>query len=167
MQKLSPLQRRKISLYSMTVHPQSLTRAFNGRRFSIWASAWQNLQNGMCAQRRLRSVWASAQSDQSSLSAWRKLGSLATYWAHNEDWSAWADAQADLSICWTHMPFCRFCHALTHIVSNISVYRQRSPDQTAWMHRMTCPTLTAWSTHRTLSHSIVTNDFVMNSEVPD
>ena len=39
----------------------------------------------LCAQRRLRSAWASAQSDQSSLSAWRKLGSLATHWAHSED----------------------------------------------------------------------------------
>ena len=34
-----------------------------------WASAWKSLQNGMCAQRRLRSAWASAQSDQSSLCA--------------------------------------------------------------------------------------------------
>ena len=76
-------------------------------------------KNGMCAQRRLRSTWASAQSDQSlrcpheeslglqlpiertaktqinlgirqfwsesSLSAWRKLGSAATHWAHSED----------------------------------------------------------------------------------
>ena len=39
----------------------------------------------LCAQRRLRSVWVSTQSDQSSLSAWRKLGSLATHWAHSED----------------------------------------------------------------------------------
>ena len=39
----------------------------------------------LCAQRRLRSAWASVQSDQSSLSAWRKLGSLATHWAHSED----------------------------------------------------------------------------------
>ena len=31
----------------------------------VWASAWQNQQNGMCTQRRLRSVWTSAQSDQS------------------------------------------------------------------------------------------------------
>ena len=31
----------------------------------IWASAWQNQQTSMCAQRRLRSAWASAQSDQS------------------------------------------------------------------------------------------------------
>ena len=39
----------------------------------------------VCAQRRLRSAWASAQSDQSSLSAWRKLESLAIHWAHCED----------------------------------------------------------------------------------
>ena len=30
-----------------------------------WATSWQNQQNGMCAQRRLRSAWASTQSDQS------------------------------------------------------------------------------------------------------
>ena len=29
------------------------------------ATAWQNQQNYLCAQRRLRSAWASAQSDQS------------------------------------------------------------------------------------------------------
>ena len=31
----------------------------------IWAASWQNQQNGMCAQRRLWSDWASAQSEQS------------------------------------------------------------------------------------------------------
>ena len=31
----------------------------------IWATSWQNQQSSMCAQRRLRSAWASAQSDQS------------------------------------------------------------------------------------------------------
>ena len=39
----------------------------------------------LCTQRILRSAWASAQSDQSSLSAWRKLGSLVTHWVHRED----------------------------------------------------------------------------------
>ena len=29
-------------------------------------------------------------------------------------WSDWADAQADLSLRWAHIPFCRFCHALAH-----------------------------------------------------
>ena len=52
---------------------------------NIWAVALQNQQNDLCALRRLRSAWASAQSDQSSLSAWRNLGSLATHWAHSED----------------------------------------------------------------------------------
>ena len=52
--------------------------------FNDWAASWQNQQSGMCTQRRLRSAWASAQSDQSLLSTWRKLGSLATHWAHSE-----------------------------------------------------------------------------------
>ena len=50
-----------------------------------WVAAWQNQQNDLCAQRRLRSTWASAQSDQSSLSAWWNLGSLANHWAHIKD----------------------------------------------------------------------------------
>ena len=36
---------------------------------TIWATSQQNQQSGMCAQRRLRSAWASALSDQSSLCA--------------------------------------------------------------------------------------------------
>ena len=56
-----------------------------------------------CAQQRLRSALASAQSDQSSLSAWRSLGSLATHWAHSKDWSYWADAQADPSLHWAQV----------------------------------------------------------------
>ena len=55
------------------------------RLMDMWAASWQNQQNGMCAQRRLKPAWASAQSDQSSLSAWRKLGFLATHWAHSKD----------------------------------------------------------------------------------
>ena len=45
----------------------------------------------------IRPVWS-----ESSLSAWRKHGFLATHWAHSEDWSDWADAQADLSLRWAH-----------------------------------------------------------------
>ena len=29
-------------------------------------------------------------------------------------WSDWADAQADLSLCWAHRPFCWFCHEAAH-----------------------------------------------------
>ena len=49
----------------------------------------------------IRPVWS-----EYSLSAWRKLGSLATYWA---------DVQADLSLRWTHMPICWFCHETAQI----------------------------------------------------
>ena len=39
----------------------------------------------LCAKRRLRSAWASAQSDQSLLSTWRNLGSLATHSLHSQN----------------------------------------------------------------------------------
>ena len=29
-------------------------------------------------------------------------------------WSDWADAQADLSLRWAHVPFCWFCHEVAH-----------------------------------------------------
>ena len=77
----------------------------------IWAASWQNQQNGMCAQRRLRSAWS-----ESLLSAWWKLGPLATHWVHSKDWSDWADAQADLSLRWAHMPFGWFGHEAAHLV---------------------------------------------------
>ena len=35
-------------------------------------------------------------------------------------WSDWADAPADLSLRWVHMPFCWFCHDAAHI--EIKVY---------------------------------------------
>ena len=58
----------------------------------------------VCAQRRLRSAWASAQSVRMNktwvlshpLSAQRRL------------WSDWADAQADLCLRWTHTHFVGF-----------------------------------------------------------
>ena len=42
-------------------------------------------------------VWS-----ESSLSAWRNLESFATHGAHCKDWLDWANAQADLSLCWVH-----------------------------------------------------------------
>ena len=83
----------------------------------IWASAWQNQQNGMCSAKTqislgIRPVWSD-----SSLSAWRKLGSLATYWVHSEDWSDWVDAQADLSLRWPHISFVGFVRAGSYLLS--------------------------------------------------
>ena len=51
----------------------------------------------------IRPVWS-----EYSLSARRKLGSLATHWALSEDWSNWAVAQADLSLRWAHSHFVGF-----------------------------------------------------------
>ena len=67
----------------------------------------------------VRPVWS-----ESSLSAWRKLWSLATHWAHSKDsdktgrmkkawvfskdWLDWADAQADLSLRLAHSHFVGF-----------------------------------------------------------
>ena len=46
-----------------------------------WATSWQNQQNGMCAQQRLRSAWASAQSDQSLHCPHEER----SHWAHSKD----------------------------------------------------------------------------------
>ena len=70
-----------------------------------------NLQNGMCAQGRLKSAWAPAQFDQPLLCAQWVARDPSFLHAESEDWSGWADAQVDLSLRWVHMPLCRFCHA--------------------------------------------------------
>ena len=62
----------------------------------------------------IRPVWS-----ESSLSAWRKPGPLATLWSHSRLWSDWADSQADLSLGWAHMPFCWFCHEAAHYCYNL------------------------------------------------
>ena len=70
-------------------------------------------------------VWS-----QSSLSPWRYIGSSATHWAHCEDWSDWADAQADLSHRWAHRSFCWFCHVVAQIMSRLTCISQlRQPSQ--------------------------------------
>ena len=58
-----------------------------------------------------QSAWASVQSDESSLSAWRSVGSLGTHKAHSKDWSDWAD----LSLGWAHREFCWFWHAVAQM----------------------------------------------------
>ena len=63
----------------------------------------------LCAQRTLRSALASAQSDQTLLSAWRKAKVLSyPLSAEGRLWSDWADAQADLSLRWENTHFVGF-----------------------------------------------------------
>ena len=76
----------------------------------MWAASWQTNKLTVRTAKiqisvSIRQVWS-----ESSLSAWRKLGSLATHWAHSEDWSDWADAQAELSLRWAHISVSWFCH---------------------------------------------------------
>ena len=82
------------------------------RSISVWhryhdlSRSMTKPTNDLCAQRRLRSirpVWS-----ESLLSAWRKVGSLAPHKVQSEDWSDWADAQADLSLRWVHRSFVGF-----------------------------------------------------------
>ena len=84
--------------------------------FTTCCIKWANQQNYLGTLGRFRSAWASAQFDQSSLLAWRRFVSLATHKTHMEDWSDWANAQADLSLRWAHRLLCRDFLALTQIV---------------------------------------------------
>ena len=106
------------------------------------ATAWQNQQNDMGAQRRLRSAWVSTQSDQSLLcSLWQAKNSRLPH-SDSEDWSDWVGPQADLSLhlghdillvlscCgtkYTHrnrlMFQCQYLHAKSQHLSWISLVR--------------------------------------------
>ena len=63
----------------------------------------------VCAQRRLRSAWASAQTDQSlHYPHEESLGPKLPIDAQRRLWSDWADAPADLSLRWVHSHFVGF-----------------------------------------------------------
>ena len=73
----------------------------------------------VCSQRRLSLAWASTQSDQSLRCPHEEsLGPYHPLSAQRRIWSDWADAQADLSVGWAHMPFCWFCHVAAHFPVN-------------------------------------------------
>ena len=62
-----------------------------------------------CAPSQDRSAWASAQSDQSSLCGqWVAKDPSFLHEDSEDSDQDWADAQADLSLRWAHMPFCGF-----------------------------------------------------------
>ena len=70
----------------------------------------------------IRPVWS-----ESSLSAWRKFGSSTTHWAHSDDWSDWADAEAELSLRWAHSHIVGFVTRWLSLRLSIrSVYRNNS-----------------------------------------
>ena len=50
---------------------------------------------------------------------------LVTHWVHSEDWSDWADAQADLSLRWAKTSFCWFSKDVAHFLSYILFFCHR------------------------------------------
>ena len=85
----------------------------------IMSHPWQNQQNDCVPMRRLRSAWASAKSNQSLCCVLNgQLRTQAFFMRTVKTlWPDWADAQADLSLCWAHMPFCWFCNEVAHIIN--------------------------------------------------
>ena len=77
----------------------------------------------------IRPVWS-----ESSLFAWRKLGSLATHWAHSEAlWLDWVDSQADLSrLRWAHSHFVGFVWS----ESSLFAWRKLGSLATHWAHSL-------------------------------
>ena len=87
-----------------------------------WAASWQNKQTDNATSEdsnqpghppslirdlaiRMKKAWVLNY----PLSAQRRL------------WSDWADAQADLSLCWAHCPFCWFYHEVARIGCNTAI----------------------------------------------
>ena len=70
----------------------------------------------------IRPVWS-----ESSLSAWRKLGTLATQRADSGDSDQTGrilrDAQSDPSLHWAHRSFCWFCRAAAHIITTLNMLK--------------------------------------------
>ena len=72
----------------------------------FWAALCQNQQKWhVCPSVTKISLGIGPVLSESWLSAWRNIGPLATHWAHK---LIWADAQADLSLCWEHSHFVGF-----------------------------------------------------------
>ena len=87
---------------TLSVLPGKLCRNLSVHK-AIWVATWQNQQNDLCTQPRLRSAWASAQSHQSSpCTKWVAEDPVFLH-VDSEGWSYWADAQTDLSLCWAHI----------------------------------------------------------------
>ena len=65
-------------------------------------------------------VWA-----EYSLCAQWGAKDLSLLHADSEDWSDWADAQADLRLRWAHMLFYWFCHEASQICNDVPYFCRR------------------------------------------
>ena len=91
---LNPLEARFQSQTLHTVAPQS--------SFEPWHDK-TNKVNERPAKTQICPVWS-----ESSLSAWRNLGSLATHWAHSKDSDQTGRMPRLIWVCWAHTHFVGF-----------------------------------------------------------
>ena len=101
--KTSGLKYHQTPTCSTIKHPPKVSSNTHLTYFSVTlAAAWQNQQNDL-TQRKLRSTW-------------RSIVSFAVLRAQSEDWSDWAYAQADLSLCW------RISHFVCFVMWRVRYY---------------------------------------------
>ena len=86
----------------------------------------------LCAQRRLRSAWASAQS--SLCAEWVAKDPSFSSCGQRRLWSDWADAQADLSLRWVHILLVLSCRGsnVKKITLIIFLWRSFQPAFQVW-----------------------------------
>ena len=65
------------------------------------------IQNSLC----IHAIWS-----EFSLSTWRSVGCCATHRTCSKDWLEYVDVQADLSLFWLHIWFCRFYCLPAHFI---------------------------------------------------
>ena len=83
----------------------------------VWATARQNQQHDLCTQRRLRSAWASTQSDQSLPCAPRIAKDPRLLHVDSEGSDQTGQMPRLICIFAGRMSFCWFCHVVAHVIS--------------------------------------------------
>ena len=76
----------------------------------------------MCAQRRHRSAWASAQSDQSLCSVLNELLRTHTFFMRTVKTDQTGQMPRLICLHWAHRSCCRFCCAMAHLVLTILLF---------------------------------------------
>ena len=97
--------------------------------YKKWATAWQNQQNELCAQRRLTSAWASAQSDQSLRCPHEETLGPELPIEHK--------VKTELSLCWRHVILLVLSCGGSN-VNGCSVWIQNCVMRVAVLHHMAC-----------------------------
>ena len=123
--------------YSLEVHWRCVFKEYPQRVL------WRNKQNYpliitkypphlfhfLCAQRKLRSAWATAQSDQSLRRPLIEQLRFQDFFVRTaKTLFRRSNAQTDLSLHWAHRLFCWFCHAaaLSYILEFINVFEKET-----------------------------------------